>query len=56
MCGPNAASGECKLSVVQQLSTMPEWMYKGGMDPKDLPAYAWNTSDPFSACVWPLPC
>merc|ERR1712166_485702 len=30
VCGPNAAAGECKLSVVQQLSTMPSWMYNGG--------------------------
>ena len=47
VCGPNAASGECKLSVVQQLSTMPSWMYTGGMDPNDLPEDPWNTTDPF---------
>ena len=27
VCGPNAVRGDCKLSVVQQLSTMPSWMY-----------------------------
>jgi hypothetical protein len=47
VCGPNAVTGECKLSVVQQLSTMPSWMYVGGMDPKNLPQNPWNTTDPF---------
>ena len=28
VCGPEAAQGICKLSVVQQLSTMPEYMCK----------------------------
>ena len=28
VCGPEAATGVCKLSVVQQLSTMPEYMCK----------------------------
>ena len=52
VCGPDAVSGACKLSVVQQLSTMPSWMYKGGycQDPDGcLPDYPWNTTDPFSA-------
>ena len=56
VCGPNAAKGECKLSVVQQLSTMPSWMYEGGYcqdaDPSCLPLAgegAWNTTNPFSA-------
>lgn len=49
VCGPDAVTGACKLSVVQQLSTMPSWMYVGGMDPATLPIYPWNTTDPFSA-------
>jgi hypothetical protein len=27
VCGPDAITGACKSSVVQQLSTMPEWMH-----------------------------
>eukprot|EP01052_Picozoa_sp_SAG31_P012228 SAG31_NODE_709_length_12683_cov_17.695248_7_plen_519_part_00 len=48
VCGANAASGACTKSVVQQLSTMPGWLYVGGMNESDLPSYAWNTTDPFS--------
>ena len=48
VCGPDAANGTCTHSVVQQLSTMPEYMYVGG-DAKPLPAYPWNTTDPFDA-------
>eukprot|EP00729_Bicosta_minor_P014046 gene14046-32181_t len=48
VCGPDAAKGACTHSVVQQLSTMPEYMYVGG-DAKPLPAYPWNTTDPFDA-------
>eukprot|EP00662_Eupelagonemidae_sp_cell21_P024126 gene24126-66057_t len=33
VCGPGAAAGACRLSVVPQLSTMPSWMYVGGYDP-----------------------
>ena len=48
VCGPNAVQGACKLSVVQQLSTMPSWMYVGGYcpdaSPSCLPANPWNTS------------
>ena len=29
VCGPNAVTGTCKHSVAQQLSTMPDWLYKG---------------------------
>jgi len=29
VCGPDAVQGTCKLSVVQQLSTMPSYMYEG---------------------------
>ena len=46
VCGPDAAKGACTHSVVQQLSTMPEYMYVGG-DANPLPAYPWNTTDPF---------
>ena len=49
VCGPDAAIGACEKSVVQQLSTMPGWMYEGGMSANDLPTYAWNTTDPFNA-------
>jgi hypothetical protein len=34
VCGPDAVSGKCDHSVVQQLSTMPSWLYVGGTDPK----------------------
>ena len=58
VCGPDAVNGACKLSVVQQLSTMPAYMYKGGCpnshnclpcaNPLDcLPQYPWNTTFPF---------
>jgi len=56
VCGPDAVRGECKLSVVQQLSTMPSWMYVGGycQDAAEscLPLAgqgAWNTTNPFNA-------
>ena len=48
VCGPDAAKGTCTHSVVQQLSTMPEYMYVGG-DTNPLPTYPWNTTDPFDA-------
>jgi hypothetical protein len=39
VCGEGAASGQCaRLSVIMQLSTMPSWMYVGGMDVADIPA------------------
>jgi hypothetical protein len=58
VCGLDAVNGACKLSVVQQLSTMPAYMYKGGCpnshnclpcaNPLDcLPQYPWNTTFPF---------
>jgi hypothetical protein len=47
VCGVNAASGTCTKSVVQQLSTMPGWLYVGGMNESELPRYAWNTTSPF---------
>ena len=47
VCGPNAAAGECKRSVVQQLSTMPAWMYVDGYDYTKLPSEPWNTTNPF---------
>lgn len=50
VCGPDAAAGKCTHSVVQQLSTMPAWMYNGGYN-RPLPAYPWNTTDPFDAYV-----
>ena len=30
VCGPNAESGECTHSVVQQISTMPTWLFVDG--------------------------
>ena len=52
VCGPRAVNGECKHSVVQQLSTIPEWMYEGGWcsdgSPSCLPENGWNTTNPFS--------
>ena len=58
-CGPDAVSGACEKSVVQQLSTMPAWLYRGGLcypylaDKKEyksdcLPAYPWNTTENFA--------
>ena len=46
VCGPNAALGACKLSVIQQLSTFPAWMFTDGFD-GELPTDPWNTTDPF---------
>lgn len=48
VCGPLASEGKCTHSVVQQLSTMPSWMYIGG-DDEPLPTYPWNTTNPFNA-------
>ena len=48
VCGPDAINGACEKSVVQQLSTMPGWIYEGGMSADGLPDYAWNTTNPFS--------
>ena len=58
-CGPDAVSGACEKSVVQQLSTMPAWLYRGGLcypylaDKKEyksdcLPSYPWNTTENFA--------
>merc|ERR1712166_1218013 len=48
VCGPNAALGACKLSVIQQLSPFPAWMFTDGFD-GELPVDPWNTTDPFDA-------
>ena len=48
VCGSAAASGKCEHSVVQQLSTMPAWMYVNGYK-QPLPANPWNTTNPFDA-------
>ena len=41
-------NGACKRSVVQQLSTMPSWMFKSGYctdgSASCLPAYPWNST------------
>ena len=37
VCGPDAVRGKCTHSVVQQLSTMPAWMYEGGTNYSDIP-------------------
>ena len=38
VCGEGAEAGSCaRLSVIQQLSTMPSWMYVGGMSLGDVP-------------------
>jgi hypothetical protein len=53
VCGPRAETGHCKLSVIQQLSTMPSWMYVDGYCPDGntscLPANPWQTTTPFTA-------
>ena len=51
VCGPNAESGECTHSVVQQLSTMPSWLFKDAFCPNAseacLPENPWNTPVPY---------
>lgn len=47
VCGPGAAEGACERSVVQQLSTMPSWLFVDGYDYEKLPTDPWNTPDPF---------
>eukprot|EP01051_Picozoa_sp_SAG22_P018814 SAG22_NODE_3282_length_1806_cov_2.055653_2_plen_456_part_00 len=38
VCGDGAQAGSCdRLSVILQLSTMPSWMYVGGMDLAEVP-------------------
>ena len=52
VCGPDAVTGSCKLSVVQQLSTMPSYMYMGGFCPNPkgcLPDFPWNTTGKFNS-------
>ena len=51
VCGPKANEGECRLSVIQQLSTMPSWMFVNASAEKELlppftdpPSSRWNTS------------
>eukprot|EP00666_Eupelagonemidae_sp_cell4sb_P012218 gene12218-18228_t len=51
VCGPGAAGGACDLSVVMQLSTMPSWLYVGGVDPAGLPADPWEMPDPWNAYI-----
>ena len=36
-CGEGSAQGKCPRRVIQQLSTMPSWMYVGGMKLADVP-------------------
>lgn len=51
VCGDGAAQGKCGtgLSVVQQLSTMPSWMYAdAAVDINTFPLDPWNTTNPFS--------
>jgi hypothetical protein len=53
VCGANATAGACKLSVAQQLSTMPSWLYVGGYCPSGntscLPSNPWETRDPYNS-------
>eukprot|EP01045_Picozoa_sp_COSAG04_P034109 COSAG04_NODE_7331_length_1146_cov_1.227316_1_plen_146_part_00 len=42
VCGPDAVNGKCKHSVVQQLSTMPSWLYVDGTDPKTINPDPWQ--------------
>lgn len=42
VCGPKAAEGECGLSVSQQISTMPAWLYQGGTNMSTVPADPWQ--------------
>ena len=42
VCGVDAVEGKCKHSVVQQLSTMPSWLYINGMDPALLYSNPWH--------------
>ena len=51
VCGLEAHAGSCTHSVIQQLSTMPSWMYVGGFcpdgSPSCLPEDPWDTPIPF---------
>ena len=42
VCGPDAVHGKCTHSVVQQLSTMPSWLYVDGTDPKTINPDPWQ--------------
>ena len=37
VCGDGAVRGECPAKVIQQISTMPSWMYVDGMKLSDVP-------------------
>ena len=45
VCGPDAVRGKCTHSVVQQLSTMPSWLYVNGLNPKALNPDPWEYWD-----------
>ena len=50
VCGPGAERGGCAPKVVQQLSTIPVWMFTdAGVDIKTFPTDPWNTTRDFSA-------
>jgi hypothetical protein len=56
VCGPNAADGQCDngLSVVPQLSTMPDWLFQpdGANRTSEMPADPWQyPSDKFGYYV-----
>ena len=44
VCGPGAAAGECPtgVTVAQQFSTMPSWMFVNGVSSKDVPENPWE--------------
>merc|ERR1712202_118641 len=46
--GTGLKGSGCKKSVVQQLSTMPSWLYEGGYPANKLPEYPWDTPNPFN--------
>ena len=58
VCGPDAENGKCTKSVVQQLCTMPSWMFKGGYctdgNNSCLPAFPWDrtgSTDHYGAII-----
>ena len=42
VCGHGAVAGSCERTVVQQLSTMPSWLYVDGTDPKTINPDPWQ--------------
>ena len=46
VCGPDAVDGQCRLSVIMQISTLPSWLYVDGMKLSDVPENAYVPTRP----------